>query len=280
MGLPRIALAIVFAVVAGLPPHPARAAEATKVFAFEPQALAKIDRAVNRAIKAGKLPGGVLWLERKGAVYQKAYGQRATTPKAEPMTADTIFDCASLTKVCATTPCVLRLLEEGKLTLDDPVRKHLPEFTGDPNKSAVTIRHLLTHSSGLPAGILRGYAWSGAENGIALATSETSFGTAGKTYRYSDLNFILLGEIVGRLTRKPLDQFAAEQVFKPLAMNDTSFAPPAKLQPRIAPTARLADRSILRGRVHDPTARAMGGATGHAGLFPLLPISLATPGPS
>jgi len=234
---------------------------------FDPQPLARIDRAVAEAIKRKKLPGGVLWIEHEGASYKKAFGNRSNSPAVEKMTVDTIFDAASLTKVVATTPCIMKLIEEGKIGLDDKAQKHLPELTGDPNKDAVTIRHLLTHCSGLGSGIRRGYTWSGYENGVALALGELSYGIAGLSYRYSDINFILLGEIVRRVSGQALDRFAEQTVFGPLKMTDTRFRPPENLTERIAPTTPMAGGRVLCGTVHDPTARPMGGVAGHAGLF-------------
>lgn len=231
------------------------------------EVLEKIDQAVSSSIRAKRLPGGVLWLEHQGEVYRKAYGKRATVPANEAMTVDTIFDAASLTKVVATTPCILKLIEENKLSLEARAGKFLPELTGDPNKSTITIRHLLTHTSGLLPGIRRGYDWQGHANGIALATSEASFGHAGCDYRYSDINFILLGEIVQRITGQPLSRYARESIFDPLKMTETCFRPVDENRMRIAPTTLMEDGSVLRGVVHDPTARAMGGEAGHAGLF-------------
>ncbi|MBB06696.1 MAG: hypothetical protein CMN03_00310 [Roseibacillus sp.] len=234
---------------------------------FRPEILRAMDQAVLKAVGSKKLPGGVLWLEHKGGIYRKAYGKRATVPADEAMTLDTIFDAASLTKVVATTPCILRLVEQERLSLEDKACKFLPELTGDPNKATITIRHLLTHTSGLLPGIRRGYEWLGYDAGIALATSEASSGHSGYDYRYSDINFILLGEIIRRLTGKPLSVFSHESIFEPLKMLDTSFGPAPAQAARIAPTTRMEDESILRGTVHDPTARAMGGEAGHAGLF-------------
>jgi len=234
---------------------------------FTPETLRAMDQAVLEAIRDKKLPGGVLWLEHKGDIYRKAYGKRATVPSGEAMTLNTIFDAASLTKVVATTPCILRLVEQKRLSLEDKVCKFLPELTGDPNKATITIQHLLTHTSGLLPGIRRGYEWQGYDTGIALATSEASPGHSGYDYRYSDINFILLGEIIRRITGKTLSVFSHESIFSPLKMLDTSFGPATEQATRIAPTTRMEDESILRGIVHDPTARAMGGEAGHAGLF-------------
>ncbi|NIP92819.1 MAG: beta-lactamase family protein, partial [Akkermansiaceae bacterium] len=124
--------------------------------ALDPEELQKMDGAVASAIKRKNLPGGVLWVERHGQVYRKSYGKRSTWPKEEAISLDTIFDAASLTKVAATTPCVMKLIEDGTIGLEDPVTKYLPELVGDDNKRSVTIRHLLTHTSGFLPGIRRG----------------------------------------------------------------------------------------------------------------------------
>ena len=234
---------------------------------FRSEILKKIDTVISNAIQKKKLPGGVLWLERNNEIYQKAYGRRATVPAHEAMSLDTIFDAASLTKVIATTPCILKLIEDSRISLDDKASRFLPELTGDPNKSRITIRHLLTHTSGLLPGIRRGYDWRGRAAGIALACSEPSTGHAGYDYRYSDINFILLGEIVRRISGKPLSVFAQETIFEPLQMKETFFLPEEPYVPRIAPTTLMDDGSVLRGVVHDPTAGAMDGEAGHAGLF-------------
>ena len=231
------------------------------------EVLKTMDAAIAGSIRRKKLPGGVLWVERRGQIYRKAFGKRSTHPKHEPMTLDTIFDAASLTKVMATTPSVMKLIESGQIGLEDKITRYLPELRHDPGKQAVTIRHLLTHTSGLLPGIRRGYRWSGYRNGIALACGEPPGGPTGRSYAYSDLNFILLGEIVQRVGKQPLETFAATRIFAPLKMTGTGYRPAPGLAGRIAPTTRLADGSILRGVVHDPTCRAMGGVAGHAGLF-------------
>jgi len=235
--------------------------------ALDQAVLTKMDGVITSNIKRKRLPGAVLWVERNDQIYNKAFGKRSIYPKNEAMTLETIFDAASLTKVVATAPCVMKLVEDGKIGLDDKVTKYLPDLTGDDNKRAVTIRHLLTHTSGLLPGVRFGYEWTGYQNGIALACGEDSMGQAGATYLYSDLNFILLGEIVRRVAKQSLDQFAAREVFAPLKMTDTGFLPAADRRNRIAPTTRMDDESVLRGTVHDPTCRSMGGVAGHAGLF-------------
>lgn len=231
--------------------------------ALQPAKLDAIDAAVTRAIDEHKLPGGVLWLEHDGAVYEKAYGHRAVEPHVEPMTTDTIFDAASLTKVVATTPSTFLLIQRGKLSLDAPVSTYLPEFRGGW-RDEVTIRHLLTHTSGLRPDVDLDEPWSGARKGIELALAETPRNRPGAVFRYSDINFLLLGEIVQRVGGEPLDRFAARNVYAPLGMRDTRFRP--SMSDRIAPTERI-DGVMLRGVVHDPTARRMGGVAGHAGLF-------------
>lgn len=232
---------------------------------FDPARLADMDRSIRDTIAQHGCPGGVLWLEREGRSYTKAFGQRALDPKVEPMTADTVFDAASLTKVVATAPCVMLLVERGKVSLDAPVSTYLPTFTGS-QRERITVRHLLTHTSGLRPGLPRQVPWQGYTHGITLALAEAPETAPGTQFRYSDINFILLGEIVRIQCGTRLDQFAEREFFEPLRMRDTGFLPSASLRRRIAPTQRVDDQ-MLRGIVHDPTSRAMGGVAGHAGLF-------------
>ncbi len=229
--------------------------------------LGRIDVVIEEAISGKLLPGGVLHLQHRDAKYLKSYGNRAITPVVEQASTETIYDLASLTKVVATAPSILKLIEEEKIKLDAPVKRYLPEFNGDSNKAKVTIRHLLTHTSGLAAGLRGGFEWSGYESGISLAAGEPSRGRAGFNYRYSDLNFILLGEIVARVSGLSLKDYSRQHFFLPMGMKDTFFVPDPKLKGRIAPTTLLANGELLRGTVHDPTARRMGGVAGHAGLF-------------
>jgi CubicO group peptidase (beta-lactamase class C family) len=226
---------------------------------------AAIDSLLNNAVKGSKIPGAVIWLEQKGRFYHRAYGKRNILPAPRPMEKTTIFDAASLTKVVATTPCIMVLMERGKLKLDDPVVKHIPEFAGT-DKGGVTIRHLLTHTSGLPPVLPRKPPWSGYSTGIKLATAIRMRAKPGEKYRYSDVNFILLGEIVRRISGKSLKQFAREAVFAPLGMHNTGFVLNKSAFQRAAPTTREKD-GLVQGVVHDPSARAMGGIAGHAGLF-------------
>ena len=221
----------------------------------------QLDSAIEQAIREDRIPGAVLLLGHNGTtVHRKAYGRRAVAPRSEAMTVDTIFDCASLTKVIATTSSLMKLFEQGKLRLDDRVTEYLPEFQG--GKSPITIRNLMTHFSGLRPDLDLKPAWSGYETGIRMALSDKPTAAPGAHFVYSDINFLLLGEIVRRLSGQSLDRFAHQNIFEPLGMIDSMFQPPASLRDRIAPT-----ETPLRGVVHDPTARSMGGVAGDAGLF-------------
>lgn len=216
-----------------------------------------IDTAIERAIADRKLPGGVIWVERNGRVlHHRAYGHRSLVPKREPMTKDTIFDAASLTKVVATAPSIWLLIERGKLALDAPAKTYLPELAG----GEITIRHLLTHTSGLRPSLDLRDDWSGYGEGVRRALAEVPRNRPGAVFRYSDVNYVLLGEIVRRVSGEPLDVFARKNIFKPLKMKDTTFKP--RLSSRIAPT-----ENGLHGVVHDPTTRRMGGVAGPAGMF-------------
>ena len=237
---------------------------------FDAGRLREIDRTIETAIAEHKLPGGVFHLERGGAVYEKSYGNRALVPEVEPSTVDTIFDAASLTKVVATTPSVWLLIERGKIELDAPVSRYIPEFRGGW-RDEITIRHLLTHTSGLRPDLDLSPPWSGYDTAIRMAIAEEPRQRPGYTFRYSDINFELLGEIVRRVSGVDLDVFAKREVFAPLGMRDTGFrrggetppGQPARRQRSVAPT----EVNVPRGTVHDPTARRMGGVAGHAGMF-------------
>ncbi len=233
---------------------------------FRPEKLEEMDAAINEAIAEKNCPGGVLWFERNGVPYHKAYGKRELVPAEEPMTEDTIFDAASLTKVLATTPAIMLLVERGLVELDAPAHTYLPEFQGEGSER-ITVRHLLTHTSGLRPGISGSPGWSGYEKGIELAWAEKPTTTPGAAFRYSDINFILLGEIARRVSATTLNEFAAKEVYRPLKMTDTGFLPPAEKLTRTAPTQRIDGEKVLRGTVHDPTSRRMGGVAGHAGVF-------------
>jgi uncharacterized protein YbbC (DUF1343 family)/CubicO group peptidase (beta-lactamase class C family) len=226
-----------------------------------------LDTEIAQAVKEGQIPGAVVVVGHDGqVVYQKAYGYRALVPEKEVMTLDTIFDAASLTKVIATTSCLMKLVEEGKIRISDRVTQYLPEFQG--GKSELTLRHLLTHFSGLRPDLDLKPEWSGYATGIHKALAEKSVSPPNTKFVYSDINFILLGEIVRKVSGETLPEYAHEKIFAPLGMIDTMFLPPPALLPRIAPTEVLpGDTKPLRGIVHDGTTRFMGGIAGHAGLF-------------
>jgi uncharacterized protein YbbC (DUF1343 family)/CubicO group peptidase (beta-lactamase class C family) len=253
------------ALIAQAPPAP-----------FDLRRLAWVDVVIKEAIAERKLPGAVLLVgHRNRIVYQKPYGKRAVSPAEETMTLDTIFDVASLTKPVATTTSVMILIEEGKIRLNDRVASFIPEFARY-GKEGITVRHLLTHVSGLRPDVDLAEPWTGADTAITLAVEEVPVAKPGERFIYSDINFFLLGEIVQRAAKKPLDVFARERIFGPLRMRDTMFAPPDSLRARIAPTEPCTpygwpcsqeDGTMLRGTGHDPTARRMGGVAGHAGLF-------------
>ena len=238
--------------------------------------LEGIERVVRSAIDEKQLPGAVILVGRGDQVlYRTAIGNRAVQPAVEPMTADTIFDLASLTKVVATTTSVMMLVEEGRVRLSDRVSAYIPGFERY-GKEQITVRHLMTHVSGLRGDVDLADAWEGYDTAIQLAIEEVPGSAPNERFVYSDINFFLLGDIVRRVSGKPLDQFARERIFEPLGMKDTSFNPPAAQQARIAPTERCTrfgwpcdgpNMQMLRGVVHDPTARRMAGVAGHAGLF-------------
>jgi len=242
------------------------------------QNLKYIDDAVAVSIQAGETPGAVVLVGRHGKIaYLKAFGNRSVLPAAEPMTVDTIFDVSSLTKVVATVPASMLLVENGSLRIEDRVKRYLPLFAGK-GKDALTVRQLLTHYSGLAPDFDLSRSWSGRPAALeelwnAEADSEPEFA-------YSDINFIALGEIVNSIAGKPLDVFSRERIFAPLGMKDTGFRPLPELVARIAPTeprkntlrylkgqASESLDKMVRGEVHDPTAWRMGGVAGHAGLF-------------
>ena len=217
---------------------------------------------VRKAVAKGNPPGAVLLVERDEKKMTLVEGQRAMSPAKEAMTEYTVFDAASLTKVVATLPSVLILMEQGKIELEAEVRRYLPEF-----RAGITVRHLLTHTSGLRPGIPKEPEWTGYDMGIRRAVELEPEGPPDRLFRYSDINFILLGEIVRRVSGTALNEFAVKNVFGPLKMDSTRFMPPDDWKPRIAPTEKDQDGVMLRGVVHDPTSRKMGGVTGHAGLF-------------
>ena len=243
--------------------------------------FAAIEEIMSHAIAEHKLPGAVVIVGHDGqVVYRRAFGMRSLVPTQELMTPDTIFDMASLTKPLMTATAVMQLYQEGKLSVDDPVAKYLPEFAQN-GKGDITIRDLLTHYSGLPPDLPLTSAWEGKEEAYKLAFAIAPLRPAGVRFQYSDINFIVLGALVERITGMPLDEYAMQHIIEPLGLRHTRFLPPASWIPSIAPTQwehgaaasgvpgakTFPGDVMLRGVVHDPTSRRMGGVAGHAGLF-------------
>jgi CubicO group peptidase (beta-lactamase class C family) len=290
--------------------------------------FATVRKLMNNAIAAQRPPGAVVVIGHGGKiVFHQAYGARklacepgldGSPAAAEPMTEDTIFDMASLTKSLATATAIMQLYEQGKVRFDDPVQKYLPDFNtaNDPQRAQVTVRMLLTHVSGEKGDVSLKDPWGLYEadktEGIHRALSTPLQSGPGQVFRYSDINFILLGALIEKITGKAEDVYVQRNVFAPLGMEATRYLPPAKacgphqmrgaaitwaptpkgrvqvscpadawstsLLSRIAPTAHddesKTDPSknpdydyLLRGTVHDPTTRRMGGVAGHAGVF-------------
>jgi CubicO group peptidase (beta-lactamase class C family) len=248
----------------------------------QPQGLADrpgftaIAGVVDAAIARHELPGAVVLVGQDDRIlYHQTFGRRAVEPAPEPMTEDTIFDLASLTKVVATTTSVMQLVEQGRVRLRDPVAKFIPAF-GAAGKSTITILQLLTHTSGLPPDLPLEAEFTGSDEAIRRAGEIALAAPPGERFIYSDINFFLLGDIVVRVSGEPLDRYVKAHIFEPLQMHDTGFVPADSLRSRIAPTERCrplawpcGDPNVpfLRGIVHDPTARRMGNVAGHAGLF-------------
>lgn len=226
-----------------------------------------VDAIVQDAVDQKKIPGAVVLIGHHGKiVYRKAFGWRSVEPTREPMTVDTIFDLASLTKCIATATSVTQLIEQGRIKLNDPVAAYLPEFAQN-GKAQITVRELLTHYSGLAPDLPHKDAWKSRATAYKMVMESAPEITPGTRFVYSDINFITLGFIVEKLTGQSLDAYAAEHIYQPLGMKETRFLPPASWDTRIAPTERDEHGTMLRGTVHDPTARRMGGVAGHAGLF-------------
>jgi CubicO group peptidase (beta-lactamase class C family) len=290
--------------------------------------FATVSQLMNDAIAAHRLPGGVVVIGHGGrVVFHRAYGSRklagepgldGSPAPAEPMTEDTIFDVASLTKCLATASAVMQLYEQGSIQFDDPVQTYLPDFNAanDPRRAQVTVRMLLTHTSGETGDVDLKDPWgldrADKTEGIHRALTTPLQSGPAEVFRYSDINYILLGALIEKLTGEAEDDYVHQNVFVPLGMQETHYLPPAKacgphtmrgaaiawapapkgrvlvacppgtwttsLLSRIAPTA-IDDQSIadpgknpdfgylLRGTVHDTTARRMGGVAGHAGVF-------------
>lgn len=245
--------------------------------------LARMDPVIAASIEKKELPGAVVLVARHGRVaWRKAYGSRTVDPQREAMTADTIFDLASLTKIVATATSIMILVEQGKVRLGDPVVQFIPEMKG-AGRDAITVEQLLTHTTGFAPDFDLRERWTGYDEAIKRLYREPLRSQPGARFVYSDINYIALGEVVHRVSGQMLDEFARKNIFLPLGMHDTGFNPAAGLRSRIAPTEKrrgqmnyLGDsgegagpqgEQWLRGQVHDPTSFRMNGVAGHAGLF-------------
>ncbi len=259
--LPLLAAAVVTA--GGLPER------APKAVGMSAQRLAAIDRVIKKGMTAGGFPGAAVVIGRRGAaVVRRGYGRLGWTSSSGDVDADrTIYDLASLTKVIGTTTAVMILFDEGKIALEDPVSKFVPAFVGG-DKSRVTVRMLLEHRSGLPAGRdLWRIANTPADAKFAVVTTDLVC-KPGDCYIYSDLGADLLAWVAETAAGEPIDQLLRARVFEPLGMTSTMYRPDVSLASRVAPTEVTPPRGYpLRGEVHDENAFALGGIAGHAGLF-------------
>lgn len=241
---------------------------------FDAERLGRIDEAVSKVVGPGKLAGAVVLVGTdKGVAYAGVFGQRAVEPSAEPMSRDTIFDMASLTKPVATATSVMALIEEGKIRPSDRIVEYFPEMDNH-GKGRITIDHLLRHRAGLiPDNALKDYL-DGSEEAWRRICDLDLVAKPGEKFIYTDVGFIILGKLVEKVSGQSLDEFARDRVFQPAGMADAHFRPEdgdASAWPtvgRIAPTEPAkSGEEPLRGVVHDPRARAIGGVAGHAGLF-------------
>ncbi|OAG73618.1 serine hydrolase [Gluconobacter japonicus] len=229
--------------------------------------FSRVDRLVRDAILDGQAPGAVVAIGHNGQiVHRYVYGHQALVPRQEPMTWETHFDMASLTKPTMTALAVMQLVENGQLHLDDPVTRYLPAF-GTNGKSSITLRLLLTHYSGLPPDLPLEDAWNGKFEAVRRVMTSALANPPAEKFVYSDINFITLGLIVEKVSGLALNDYVHRNILSPLGMTQSGYLPDASLTPIIAPTQYDEKGILLRGVVHDPTARRMGGVAGHAGLF-------------
>ena len=240
------------------PPH-----AAGRLIADRLEPIAEI---VEKAVRDGKMPGAVVLVgNQEKVVYRRAFGNRTLEPEKIPMTVDTIFDLASLTKVVATTTAVMQLAEQGKLDIEAPVVRYWPAF-GVKGKRKITVRQLLTHYSGLRPDLSVMPVWTGYKKAMAKIVAERPVGPPGTEFIYSDINFEVLGELVRRVSGQKFNKYCAKHIFRPLRMTDTGFIPPHSLLNRIAPTRHSPEKPLC-AEANDPWCRNMGGVAGHAGLF-------------
>lgn len=248
----------------GAPPKLPQAAP--EEVGMESAKLAEIEPVVVEALAAKQMPGCVVLVARQGKIaFLRAFGDRRVEPEREPMTVDTVFDLASLTKPLATASSVMLLVERGKVQLEDPVSRHLPEFAGQ-GKESITVRHLLTHQSGLIADNPIGDFADGPAKSVERLFALTPLAKPKERFIYSDVGFMVLGELVRRVSGQDVHEFSRENLYEPLGLSETGYLPHESLRQRAAPTEQREGR-WMQGEVHDPRAYALGGVAGHAGLF-------------
>lgn len=231
--------------------------------AFHSKKLAELDAAIEQAVREGKLLGAALWVEREGAAHHRAFGQRAVSHAIEPMTEDTIFDLASVTKAVAAASAAMWCVDQGLFEVDDPVSRHLPEFTGE-GREKITLRHLLLHTSGLQINLngARPPLSRGPDEVLAQLCRERPRFDPGSAFAYSSTGLMVLGCVIDRVTGRTFDELCTTEIFRPLEMHDTGFRPGTDKLPRVAPTS-----SPARGQVDDAVAREAGNVAAHASLF-------------
>jgi CubicO group peptidase (beta-lactamase class C family) len=248
------------------PPGSRKAAAPGASGEVDSRRFAPIAVAAQEEIDAGHIPGAVVLVGNCGrVVYLKAFGQRCIEPLCQPMTVDTIFDIASLTKVVATTTAIMQLSDGGLLSIDAPVAKYWPEF-GQNGKDNITLQQLLTHTSGLRVEINPRARWTDYRGALEAIAVDHPLRPPGTGFRYSDVNFIVLGEIVRRVSGQPLEVYCAQKIFTPLNLRHTSFKPPWTWLTCIAP-CNIIKGHLRWGEVQDPTSYRLGGVAGHAGVF-------------
>lgn len=251
----RIAFVLLAASSAAAEPRP-----------FDAQYMEKAKAPIEEAIASHKVPGAMLLCGRRDKiVFEQAYGNRAVKPEAVPMTTDTIFDLASLSKVVGCATSIMILVDRGKLAVSDPVSKYIPAFAQN-GKEGVTVEHLLLHRAGLiPDNNIADYKGTRDEM-LANVYKLTPKWEPGTHFEYSDVGYIVLGELVKIIDGRPLNEFAKAEIFDPLGMKDTAYIPPENWKARIAPT-EMRDGKWMLGDVHDPRSYALGKVAGHAGVF-------------
>ncbi len=228
--------------------------------------MRRLDEIFENAIRNETFPGAVLLVgNSRDVLFKKAYGYSSLKPEREKNDVSTIYDVASMTKVIATTPAIMKLVEMGEIRLYDPVKRFVKEFEATP-KDDVRIWHLLTHTSGLPS-YSNAWRYANGRGELLSCINNTSLvSEVGKKFVYSCLNFIILMEIIERVTSEKLDVFAKRKIFDPIGMNHTGFNPPKDWITKIAPTSER-DGNLLRGKVDDELSYYLGGVSGNAGLF-------------